>query len=154
MYSLPHITNTILFHGKNTGVSITPMKLQKLLYYLYKKYLKRTSTPLFSERFLPWQYGPVVTDVYWAFSSYRNKPIESYYPDPDGKAYYIDFESDPILKKCIDELWANYAPYSGIQLSKWTHLPDSAWREAVSNNRSVLLDADILKERDPGESDC
>lgn len=51
MISALHVGNTILKRGQAEDIEITPMKLQRLLYIVYKEYYKRTNKALFAERF-------------------------------------------------------------------------------------------------------
>jgi uncharacterized phage-associated protein len=50
--------------GQQTECEITPLKLQKLLYYAEGLSLVLRARSLFSEPILAWRYGPVVRDVY------------------------------------------------------------------------------------------
>ena len=59
MVSALSVGNTILKRARNDGIDITPMKLQKMIYIVYKEYLKQTGRSLFPERFEVWKYGPV-----------------------------------------------------------------------------------------------
>ena len=149
MYSLTHVTNSVLKRANDTGADVTPMKLQKLLYFLYKAYLKQTNgDPLFSERFQPWKYGPVLSDVYYAFNDYRANFIKRYYPDADGISRYVTDAGDPVFRLCLADTWRKYSDYSGIDLSIMTHRDDSAWTKAISRGSFVLFDEDILHEPD------
>lgn len=44
---------------------IKPVKLQKILYFLYLDYLKENNEKLFDEKFEAWVYGPVLRDVFY-----------------------------------------------------------------------------------------
>ena len=46
---------------------ISNLKLQKLLYFAWLEYFKRTGRPLFDEEFQAWKYGPVVPSVYYEY---------------------------------------------------------------------------------------
>eukprot|EP01035_Chromulina_nebulosa_P026099 gene26099-34121_t len=64
------------------GIDISPLKLQKLLYYAQGYALASFGKALFEEDFLKWEKGPVVDSVYQEFSSrnahiYRNQSIET-----------------------------------------------------------------------------
>jgi uncharacterized phage-associated protein len=80
-YKAMDIANYIVdyVNENNLGV-LTPLKLQKILYYVSATYLKRTSDLLFSESFEKWQYGPVATSVYHNFKSFGINHIESTVP--------------------------------------------------------------------------
>ncbi len=63
-----------------SGVDITPLKLQKLLYYAQGYYLASFGKSLFEEDFLKWEAGPVAESVLHQFSHrnsgiYRGQPI-------------------------------------------------------------------------------
>ena len=67
------VANTFLERANKEKIDITPMKLQKLIYLLYKNYLKDTRSKLFWDGFEVWQYGPVIPSVYAAFQ--QNQPL-------------------------------------------------------------------------------
>ena len=46
---------------------ISNIKLQKLLYFSWLEYYKRTGEPLFDEGFQAWRYGPVLPCVYYEY---------------------------------------------------------------------------------------
>lgn len=146
MYQLAHVANTILFRAKSEGVAVSPMKLQKLVYFLYAEYLYDEQDHLFAERFEAWKYGPVLDDVYQAFKEYGANRIKKYMPDANGLLQVIDTDSDLQFKLCFDKVWYTYAAKTGIELSKMTHQPLSAWYAAVSNRRTFLQDQDIIAE--------
>lgn len=67
-YTALDIANYIVWYVESQQLgTITPLKLQKILYYVSTTFLKKNDIPLFSENFEKWQYGPVVTDVYHTF---------------------------------------------------------------------------------------
>ncbi|MGI6184378.1 MAG: Panacea domain-containing protein [Candidatus Fimadaptatus sp.] len=146
MYQLAHVANTILYRAKNEGISISPMKLQKLIYFLYAEYLRQEGRPLFAERFEVWRYGPVLDDVYQAFKEYRANSIRGYMVDVNGRYKIIDVNSDPCFKHCFDNVWYFYAHKTGIELSEITHQKSGAWYKALSKNQDFLNDQDILNE--------
>ncbi|MDC4901720.1 DUF4065 domain-containing protein, partial [Acinetobacter baumannii] len=57
------VANYIVWYGNNNFVdnlTLTPLKLQKVLYYVHAEYLARKNCkPLFNENVEKWQYGPV-----------------------------------------------------------------------------------------------
>ena len=83
------VANNFLKRGKAENIEITPLKLQKLIYFLYADYLKRSNDELFSERFETWTLGPVVPSVYDEFRSYGKKPIATYASDSLGNSYIV-----------------------------------------------------------------
>jgi uncharacterized phage-associated protein len=119
------------------------MKMQKMLYFLYRDYLKETQISLFSERFSAWKYGPVLESVYYTYKPFGANSITIYGGTP---AYSIKEDDDSTLKNLIDKIWNASRPYNGIYLSQLTHKPESAWYKAWTNDMPFLLDDDILED--------
>lgn len=146
MVSALTVANTILDRAQRDRIDMTPMKLQKMTYIVYKEYLKRTGRPLFPERFEVWKYGPVLRDVYDAFKSYGANAIRNLFKDCDGNIYVVDEDSSPVFKEILDSVWRRYKLYDGIRLSEMTHKKDTAWYKAAKSNQVFLADEDIRNE--------
>lgn len=141
------VANSILVRFFKEGIDISPMKLQKLIYIVYKEYLTREHVPLFSEEFETWQYGPVVRTVYDEFKSFGSRSITKYATDAIGKVYVCNEEADDTLRSVLDRVFKKYRFSSAIDLSKKTHNnKDSAWRKAAVNNKPILHENDIQSE--------
>lgn len=65
------IANNVLSRAFAKKAYISPMKLQKILYFVAAEYQKKAGQSLFSERFETWQYGPVLRSVYSEFHPFR-----------------------------------------------------------------------------------
>lgn len=73
---------------------ISNLQLQKILYFLQRKYLKEQGRPLFSDEIQAWQFGPVVPEVYYQYCGFGSRTI--------GMDY--DVTLDPQDKVLIDEV--------------------------------------------------
>ena len=146
MVSALNVANNILDRGFSENIDITPMKLQKLTYLVYKKYYQDTGKILFSEPFEVWKYGPVVRTIYDEFKKYGGNAIKDYFVDSDGSVYLVNEESSCQFKSAIDSIWEKYKKYDGIPLSAMTHKQGTAWCKAAKNNSPYLLNKDIFDE--------
>lgn len=54
---------------------MSPLKLQKLLYFSYEKFLILTGEQLFKDPIYAWKHGPVVESVYDVFKGYGSQKI-------------------------------------------------------------------------------
>ncbi|MCI6124674.1 MAG: DUF4065 domain-containing protein [Enterocloster clostridioformis] len=142
------IGNTILDRAFKEDKDITPMKLQKLIFCLYKEYYKSTGRALFDERFEAWKYGPVLRSVYDEFKSSGSNSIKRFSISDDGKVYVADTSSSPLFREAFDKVWENYSDYDGIVLSSFTHKSNTAWRKAIDKRKIYLDDNDIAGEED------
>jgi uncharacterized phage-associated protein len=118
---------------------LTPLKLQKILYYVATTYLKRYGQLLFSESFRKWQYGPVVREVYSEFKSvginHISKPKSLIVHDasaPFGrrrKEFDEDmFVDDPYFKEVANSVIDALITSTAFELVEITH-QESAWSD-------------------------
>lgn len=147
MVSVTALSNTILSKAFSESTPVSPMKLQKLLYFIYRDYLQTYKVPLFSENFLAWRYGPVLRSAYDEFKSFGAKPITRFAKDANNNVFIIDEDSSVKLAKVINDVWNHYKHHDGISLSRLTHQNGTAWDNAVKTERPCLSDEDIMNEQ-------
>lgn len=98
---------------------ITPLALQKLLYYVQGFYYAFINRFLFEEDCEAWVHGPVYRNVYNKYREYCFDPIKC-----------NDLTNDIILsaseKTIIDSVIKNLSGYSGKTLEAFTHL-ETPW---------------------------
>ena len=145
MINTQTVANTFLLLGFREHIGISPMKLQKMTYFLYKEYLKNTDIPLFSEPFEKWKYGPVLPSLYYEFSSFGASPITRLARNARGQAEIIDLTRKTALTDAVRKVWRIYKNYSAVELSTLTHRAGTAWDKA---EHYKLSDKDIKDERE------
>ena len=69
------VAQYIINETLNKGYPVSNLKLQKMLYFVQGVMLVNYGRPAFEDRIEAWQYGPVVPEVYFAYSSYGATPI-------------------------------------------------------------------------------
>lgn len=149
MLSTQVIANTFLYHAFNENIKITPMKLQKLMYFFFREYAKQTGgEQLFSDSFETWKYGPVLTSVYYEFQSFGANPIDKFAKNALGKVQIIKVDRNETIKKCWDKVWERYKFCTGPELSTITHRPGTAWSKAVDSHCSTLKFEDIINDNE------
>ena len=146
MVSAIALANTILKRAFQEKISVTPMKLQKLIYFVYRKFLQDYGKPILSDNFLVWQYGPVLQSVYDEFKSFRANIITRFAKDANNNVYVVNESLNKELSSVITDVWDKYKQYSGIYLSELTHRQGTAWRKARERNDEILLLEDIKNE--------
>jgi uncharacterized phage-associated protein len=95
---------------------ITPMALQKLLYYAQAFYYALFNEELFPDRCQAWAYGPVYPKVYAKYSDYGYDPIRS--------SVDFSFELNELTTReigLLDAVINSFGCYSGTKLSSFTH---------------------------------
>lgn len=98
----------------NQCEDITPLALQKALYYIQGFYFSFYETFLFHEDCQAWVHGPVYRDIYFRYRDYRFDPIK--------KADDFDVSVFSSGEKAIcDSVINNICCYSGKVLERFTH---------------------------------
>lgn len=140
------VANSILVRAFRDNIPVSPMKLQKLLFFVTCLYQRNTSVRLLTESFQPWKYGPVVRSVHDEFKGFGGSPITSYARDAQGNAYAANEDSNPPLKQALDEIWSHMKNYTAVQLSRITHIPGSAWSKANAENKWFVGSCDMADD--------
>lgn len=140
------VCNNILRRAFEENVPVSPMKLQKLLYFVSCEYAKHTANSLLSEDFEVWQYGPVAPTVYDEFKTFGSHPISTYAKDASGSAFAIDESKAPTLMFSINRIWEAFKHCSGIALSKITHEDGSGWSTAFNQERIKITLEDMRSD--------
>ncbi len=127
---------------RDAGSTITPLKLQKILYYAQGFYLAKYDQELFSEDFQAWAHGPANEEIYNKYKSYGFNAIE----EPSFAEIPI-FDGD--LNDFLSDIWATFGIYDGKYLEKLTH-NETPWIEARKGYQpgeacSVIISKDSMK---------
>ncbi|HIY13576.1 MAG TPA: DUF4065 domain-containing protein [Candidatus Agathobaculum merdipullorum] len=101
---------------------VSNLKLQKLLYFAWIEYRKRTGKKLFDDKIYAWQFGPVVPEVYYDYCAYGGMDIDRRY---DSSQIGIT-ESDA---EVLDASLAEYLNYSVSRLVSKTHERGKPWHQ-------------------------
>lgn len=105
---------------------ITHLKLQKLLYYAQGICLALKGEPLFKENIEAWQHGPVVKEVYGAFSMFGRENIEIEM-DKEKEEIVKEIESNKEVSEVLNLTYDNFAIYTAWQLRQMTHEDNTPW---------------------------
>ncbi|SFV10321.1 Panacea domain-containing protein [Pseudoduganella namucuonensis] len=151
-YSAMAVANALVKRAKEGKVAhLSPMKLQKLLFYVQSWHLAKQGRPLIDDFFCRWKYGPVIPSLYHEFKEYGPNPITAYgghIVEEEGaltKRRPIVSEQDTRTWELIDEILAEYGAYSGSTLSTMTHEKDSAWSTSGGVDGNPIPN-DMLRE--------
>jgi len=139
MYSTDVIANTLLDIADKRGMQITPMKLQKLVYFAHGWYAAHINKPLLNEQVEVWAYGPVIPSLYHRFKQYGMSPI------PQGEIGETIGEPDePNIRGLLTKILDVYGKYSAVQLSMMTHEEGAPWEQVQREyNNNVPRGTDI-----------
>lgn len=172
-YSAIAVANAFIEKAKARGIKdLTPMKLQKLVFYAHAWSLVMSNKPLVKDKVFAWPYGPVIESIYHEFKGYGSTNIvkpgtELKWDDaPDALIEYRYVtprlpESDELSADLIDYVLEAYGDQSAIALSNLTHRPGSAWHTVMEEHgggepRNLVIPNEVIKDctsRELGFSD-
>lgn len=147
-FSAHAIANYFIGKAAAARSALSPMKLQKLMYYAQGWSLAIADRPLFDEQIEAWKWGPVIRSIYHQFKEFGNSPITKKATSMrmghvDGRLKFWSVIKDveqegkdnpdqlSFAKAIMDRIWEVYSGYSPIQLSNMTHEAGSPWDDTV-----------------------
>lgn len=151
-YSPKAIANYFIELANAAGEPVTPMKLQKLVYYAHGWHVGFTGQPLINESVEAWQYGPVIPSLYHEFKRFGSSPITVKATDLDPARFdFVEVPTpaeDPI-RKFLTSVWNGYGKFTGVKLSQMTHAEGSPWAKtwaAKGGLKSADIPLDLIKQ--------
>lgn len=129
-YSAKAFANTILNWADELGVPVTPLKLQKMLFFVHADYLCRFGEPLVSEEFEAWNYGPVAPSVYAQFKEFSRQPITKRaitFNPMTRSSSVLTAEFDEETRERVRSIFDLYIPVEAGLLSAISHKAGGPW---------------------------
>ncbi len=119
---------------------LTNMKLNKLVYFAYARYLKEGEV-LFSEPIQAWKFGPVIPDVYYTYNKYgRNQITQPASRNISEKSYEV-----------AEKTWQDFGKLTAWDLMELSHQENSAWSKTYQEESNALTDDDVILSSKDGE---
>lgn len=153
------IANAIIAWCRRRGENVTPMKLQKLEYYVHAGLLAQIGGEIVGG-FEAWPFGPVNRETYFAFRHFGAGSIMEEVDKTLGEEI-PDLEEVPCGGEAawmVDQICSRLGSHDGMTLVRLTHAPESAWyktverfkaeegRDPLPSDRLAILPQDIRDE--------
>jgi uncharacterized phage-associated protein len=114
---------------------MTPLKIQKLLYYTQAVSLVLTWKTLFKDEIQAWAHGPVIPSIFRRYKEFGSWVIT------------IDINEDIKLnseeRNIIDQTWDMYSWYTAKGLEKLTH-DEKPWMEARGDLQPLASSSNVI----------
>jgi len=129
------LANLLLDWADADGIPISPMKLQKLLYFCHADFLGQYGFGLIKQGFEAWDYGPVVPSIYKEFQQWGKRAIrsraESFNPAEASRRESV-CELPSQEQRTIRLIYERYRYRDAEELSDRSHERGGPWRHARS----------------------
>ncbi|WP_343560440.1 Panacea domain-containing protein [Kiloniella sp. b19] len=144
------IANFFLDKGKNEGIAIENLKLQKLVYIAYGWSLAVLDIKLFDEPIEAWKHGPVIPSLFHEFKHFRKAPITQSaldidWSDLEGRLKPAQINiTDEKQAVVLNKVWDVYKIFTGWELRARTHEQDTPWtRVYAPDENHHIRDEDV-----------
>lgn len=128
------LANLILDWADDCRISVSPMKLQKLVYYCHADFLVIVGKPLIDQDFEAWEFGPVVPSLFHEFKEFSLKPITSRASRFNPETCEREIADVPDLgryESVVRSSFDVYARYAATTLSDMSHSEQGPWAETL-----------------------
>lgn len=123
-------------NDKNLVNSLSPLKLQKLLFYAQAWYAANTGERLFEDDIFAWKHGPVVEEVYHEYKQYGSQNL--------AELITKDITEDTSLADTLKSVLNVYGNMSAYELVARTH-KEEVWRKNYEASNKLMPFDEIRK---------
>ena len=128
---------------------ISPMKLQKLVYYAHAWSLGLFGEELVEEPIEAWPYGPVIPTLYHEFKGFGNRPVARMAIEIDDQLNKIHprIDADDVRTAAlIKRIWKLLGNRSAVALSNMTHAPNEPWAKIPVRSGGIRIPNKLIKK--------
>lgn len=147
LYSLMGVSEkmlSVISYIFEKAQEVTPLALQKMLYYIQGIYMVLYDKPIYDEECAAWVHGPVYESVYEMFKNFKYNPIE----DNRFVVFKNRFhELSKEEKEVIDLIIDSFGMYSGKTLEKITH-NEEPWKRAREGYLPMESSSEVIDKQE------
>ena len=147
-----NVARYFAFRANFDGEIITPLRMQKLVYYAYVWVLIKKGIKLFKEKFQAWPNGPVLPSLYQALKIFKNSGIDMNFIDISNEEELdklkASFSKEEL--EILDKVYEKFIKKSAFELVALTH-NENPWKNArkglspTDSSVQEIQDKDIIE---------
>ena len=157
-YPAAAIANSFLDLARSDGRQLTPMQIQKLVYFAHGWHLASVDEELSEEGAQAWRWGPVFPTLYHAVKQWGGGPVDS---DVTATSFVIRngqhhiarsvrrVANDKDTQAFLSTIWGVYRGMTGPELSRLSHDIDGPWYRVWSESEGAMgavIPNDLIRE--------
>jgi uncharacterized phage-associated protein len=149
------LANLVLSEAWSRSIQISNLKLQKLVFLCHAFLLVEKNRDMIRGDFVAWKYGPVHHDVYDAFKSFRDQPIDRLAkrvnPVTEREAEIATIQ-DQDVRDVVGKVVSFYGAWSAVELVNLTHAENGPWDVVVkaakkNANVGLRIGSEVIEQR-------
>lgn len=153
-YSAIAVAKRFLELAQQENVSLSNMKLQKLVFFSQVVAMKMYGSPIHSNASLAWDFGPVVKELYDVVHRFSTKERKLFsLNDADFADAFKDAETinDADVLGVTRAVWNRFKGWTAYQLSNLTHRPGSPWATVYARSQYAVIPLELIQEKGFGD---
>lgn len=153
-YSAIAVAKRFLTLAQEEGMSLSNMKLQKLVFFSQVVALKMYGRPIHNNASLAWDFGPVVKELYDLVHKFSTKDRKLFsLNEPDFAKAFDNVESieDSDVLGITRAVWNRFKNWTAFQLSDLTHRPGSPWATVYARSQYAMIPLEVIQEKGFGD---
>lgn len=134
------IANFVLDECDRAGVAVSPLALQKIVYFCHVWTLIRLGKPLVRHSFEAWEHGPVLQYLYREFNRFGAAPVRErarrvspYTGREEVVGYVLDTATSQLLRQVV----GFYSRLDAGALVDLTHAPGGPWDQVWNHGGKI-----------------
>lgn len=124
------IANFVLDQADSLAVAVSPLALQKIVYFCHVWSLIELGRPLVKQSFEAWEHGPVLQYLYREFKSFGSHPVTGrarQFNSKSGKLDVVGYQFDEATRELLVRVVGFYSRLSAGALVDLTHATGGPW---------------------------
>lgn len=151
LYTAKSVANYFLSLARADHENLTPIKVQKLLYYAVGWHAAQTNGYLIDEPVEAWKFGTVVPSVLYEFVKYGAGPIKGKATEVVDASYVHEVPSpdDLAVREFLSRIWEAYGQFTDAQLSRMSLAEGGPWsqtRLTAPEMRSIDIPLSLIAD--------
>lgn len=140
-YQAVDIAKFVISYANHKGKPVTPLRLQKLLFFLWVEVRRMSGIRVFDDTIYAWEFGPVVLSVYIRFCANGGMAIRDTYDN-----VYITVHDSAVFAEILDA----YMVYSARELINLSRIKGMAWDKVFKNGEGnqKVIPFKLIEEND------
>ncbi|XCI75412.1 MAG: type II toxin-antitoxin system antitoxin SocA domain-containing protein [Flavobacteriales bacterium] len=142
MYRSTLIASCFIRWALEESKPITPVMVQKLIYFAHGFYLAFITKPLIFEVIYVGKHGPIIDPVYHNYKIFENHPIvlkdQSFSVLDEYDISHIKSVIAHVDWVFLESIWNIFKKYSEVELSSLGCASGSPWDITIQNNQGMI----------------
>ncbi len=134
------VANFVLDQTEIAGVVVSPLGLQKIVYFCHVWSLIELGKPLVRHRFEAWEHGPVLQYLYREFKRFGSNPItgRAQRVNPlTGSGERMPYAFDAVTLELLRRVVGFYSRLSASDLVELTHAQGGPWHKVWHHGGTI-----------------